>query len=66
MNMKIDRRRTYFIALDTETANSITFPLPYDIGWIVTDKHGNIYQIRSFVVYEIYCKSVRYGEWWSC
>lgn len=54
--MKIDRRRTYFIALDTETAGSIASPLPYDVGWIVTDKHGNIYQIRSFVVYEIYCK----------
>lgn len=52
----IDRRRKYFIALDTETANSISFPLPYDAGWAVTDKHGNIYETRSYVVYEIYCK----------
>lgn len=52
----IDKRKKYIIALDTETANPITFPLPYDAGWAVADKHGNIYEKRSYVVYEIYCK----------
>lgn len=56
MTKKIDRRRTYYVVIDTETANSISFPLPYDAGWAIVDKHGNIYETRSYVVYEIYCK----------
>lgn len=45
-----------FIVIDTETANEISFPLPYDIGWIVSNKKGEILESYSFVVYEIYCK----------
>ena len=52
--MKVDKRKHYFIVLDTETANTIEQPLPYDIGWAVCDKHGNIYAERSFIVAEIY------------
>lgn len=44
-----------FIVLDTETCNSIEQPLPYDIGWVVCDKKGNIYERRSFVVAEVFC-----------
>lgn len=49
-------KKQYFIVLDTETANSVEQPLPYDIGWAITDRYGNIYESHSFVVYEIYCK----------
>lgn len=49
-------KKQYFIVLDTETANSVAFPLPYDFGWSVTDRHGNIIRTFSFVLYEIYCK----------
>lgn len=48
-------RKEYFIVIDTETANSVEQPLPYDVGWIVTDRHGNIFEERSYVVAEIYC-----------
>lgn len=60
---KIDRRRHYIIVLDTETANTFTdengrldtsSTLVYDLGWAVTDKHGNIYRKKSFVNSDIF------------
>ena len=60
---KIDRRRHYIIVLDTETANTFTdengnldtsSTLVYDMGWAVTDKHGNIYRKKSFVNSDIF------------
>ena len=36
-------KKEYFIILDTETANSLEQPLPYDLGWVVTDRQGNSY-----------------------
>ena len=54
MENKIDRRRHYFIVLDTETANTIDCPLVYDMGWAVVDKHGNVYRTRSFINREIF------------
>lgn len=56
------RPRDYILMLDTETANTIdangkldmSDVLCYDIGWIVTDRHGNIYQTRSFVNRDIF------------
>ena len=47
-------RKNYFIVVDTETANTIDQPLPYDIGWVVCDSKGNIYERRSYVVAEIF------------
>lgn len=52
--MKIDKRKNYIIVLDTETANDMDYPLVYDIGWVVTDKYGNVYRERSFVNREIF------------
>lgn len=48
------RNKNYYIILDTETANSVEQPLPYDIGWVVCDRYGNIYKERSFVVDEVF------------
>lgn len=65
---KIDRRKSYFITFDTETANSIDCPLMYDLGFAVHDKQGNIYETYSLVVADVYCnekelmKSVYYAE----
>lgn len=65
---KIDRRKSYFITFDTETANSIDCPLMYDLGFAVHDKQGNIYETYSLVVADIYCnekelmKSAYYAE----
>ena len=63
MNKKIDKRRHYILVLDTETCNTnmdekgrLDFHngLCYDIGWIVADTKGNIYERRSFVNEDIF------------
>ena len=47
-------KREKFLVLDTETCNTIEQPLPYDIGWAICDKYGNIIAERSFVVAETF------------
>jgi hypothetical protein len=54
---KIDRRKSYFMVLDTETANSLEQGLAYDIGFAVADRKGNIYEKRSLMIAEMF-----YGE----
>ena len=57
-------RRKLLLGLDTETCNgfmeegklNLSDSLVYDIGWVITDEQGNIYQTRSFVIYEIFVK----------
>lgn len=45
----------YVVVLDTETANSIEQPLPYDFGWAVVDtERGEIVRKFSFVCAEIF------------
>ena len=60
---KIDRRRTYIMMLDTETCNTRTDEngkldmrdvLVYDKGWEVIDKHGNVYEKKSYIAREIF------------
>lgn len=48
------RHKEYFLIIDTETCNSIEEPLPYDIGYAICDRFGNIEVERSFVVAEIF------------
>ena len=63
---KIDRRRRYYIVMDVETAGGLDNPLVYDIGYAVTDKHGNIYETRSFIISEIfYNKSLMTSAYYS-
>ena len=58
----IDRRRKYFIVLDTETCpldRELEAVTPYnmfvyDIGWAVVDKHGNVYETKSYVNRDIF------------
>ena len=63
-SVKIDRRIKYRLVLDTETC-----PLDrtcqdvkpsnmwvYDIGWVVCDRHGNVYRSRSYVNADIFLK----------
>ena len=58
----MDRRKNYYIVLDTETCNGImtdegldlSCSLVYDIGWQVIDKQGNVYEKRSFIIDEIF------------
>ena len=46
--------KKYFLVIDTETANDITQPLPYDIGYAICDRQGKIYKTKSFIVAEIF------------
>lgn len=66
-NTKIDRRRNYFVVLDTETCNTpkdekggldTSSGLVYDIGWAVIDKWGTVYLTRSFIIQEIFKDNV--------
>ena len=50
----MSRQKEYLLVLDTETANSVEEPLPYDIGYAICDRQGNIYLKRSFIVAEIF------------
>ena len=51
------RKNQYAIVLDTETANSVDYPLPYDIGFfIIKLSTGEIVMRISLCVYEIYVK----------
>lgn len=52
--IKIDKRKKYFIVLDTETTNSLQDNIAYDIGYIITDKKGNVYKQYSFMVAEMF------------
>ncbi len=60
--------KKYFVVLDTETCNTVEQPLPYDIGWVICDRFGNIFEERSFVVAETFLdmkdvmKSAYYAE----
>lgn len=59
----MDRRINYLMGLDTETCNGIvngdkldlSQSIVYDLGWAITDKRGNIYKTRSFVIAEVFC-----------
>lgn len=51
----MDRRRSYYLVFDTETANTMDDPLVYDIGGAIVDKQGNVYETFSYVIYDVYC-----------
>lgn len=47
----------YYIVLDTETTsptNNLFDSLVYDLGGVVTDRYGNIYETFSFVIKELW------------
>lgn len=53
--MKIDKRKNYILVLDVETAGDVEKnPLCYDIGFVVADKQGNIYEQFSYAIEEIF------------
>ena len=62
MKKEIDRRKKYFMVLDTETCPidrdikevSPDNMLVYDIGYCVVDKKGNVYREGSYIVSEIF------------
>ena len=48
------RRKEMYLVIDTETCNTIEQPLPYDIGYAICDRYGNIQLERSYVVAEMF------------
>lgn len=54
MLKKIDRRISYFLVFDTETANSLDNPLMYDLGFAVVDKRGKVYEKFSLIIADIF------------
>lgn len=51
----IDKRKNYYLTIDTETANSLDDPMMYDLGGAVHDKRGNVLETFSFIIYEVFC-----------
>ena len=60
--MEINKRKHYKIVLDCETApcdRTLEDVIPinmlvYDVGWVVVDRFGTVYESRSFVVSDIF------------
>lgn len=50
----MSRRKEMFLVIDTETCNTVEQPLPYDIGFAICDRYGNIAEERSYVVAETF------------
>ena len=50
----MSRRKEMYLVIDTETCNTVEQPLPYDIGYAICDRMGNIEIERSFVVAETF------------
>lgn len=60
---KIDKRRSYYMVLDTETANGrtdengkldLSDSLVYDCSFAIVDKHGRVYESFSYIVADIF------------
>lgn len=64
----MDKRKKYYLILDTETANGLDDALVYDIGYAIIDKKGTVYHTESLLVYDIFVgerkmmKSAYYAE----
>jgi DNA polymerase III epsilon subunit-like protein len=52
--IKIDKRKNYYLTIDTETANGLDDALVYDIGGAIHDKKGRVYETFSFVIYDVF------------
>ena len=50
----MSRNKELYLVIDTETCNTLEQPLPYDIGYAICDRYGNIYTEKSFVVAEMF------------
>ena len=51
----MDKRKTYYLTIDTETANTIEDPMMYDLGGAIHDKRGNVEETFSFIIYDVFC-----------
>lgn len=52
----MDKRKSYYLTIDTETANTMEDPMMYDLGGAVHDRLGNVEETFSFVIYDIFLR----------
>ena len=50
----MDKRKSYYLTIDTETANGLDDPMMYDLGGCIHDKYGNVEETFSFIIYDIF------------
>ena len=50
----MDKRKSYYLTIDTETANDLDCPIVYDIGGCIHDRKGNVEEAFSFVIYDTF------------
>lgn len=50
----MDKRKNYYLVIDTETAGTLEQPFVFDIGGAVIDKKGKVYKTFSFIVDEVF------------
>jgi len=51
----MDKRKTYYLTIDTETANTLEDPMMYDLGGAIHDRKGNVEETFSFIIYDVFC-----------
>ena len=50
-----DKRKSYYLTIDTETANGLDDPMMYDLGGAVHDRYGKVEETFSFIIYDVFC-----------
>ena len=50
-----NKRKNYYLTIDTETANGLDDPMMYDLGGAVHDRYGEVVESFSFVIYDVFC-----------
>ena len=53
--MILNLTNRFILLLDVETANDTDCAIVYDIGFIIMDIYGNIYETGSFVIRDVFC-----------
>ena len=49
----MSRRKEMYLVIDTETCNTVEQPLPYDIGYAIYDRMGNIKILPKIALDEV-------------
>lgn len=53
--MILNLTNRFILLLDVETTNTTDCAIVYDIGFILMDIYGNIYETGSFVIRDVFC-----------
>lgn len=43
-----------YLVIDTETVGDLSYPIAYDVGWVICDRQGNIFEKKHFLVKEVF------------